>query len=166
MKKLIFIALISFSFSSYSQNRDSIMIRSLQEELAETKEYLNFTNKCLYNVRKEKKIAFLMIASASSIIGLSNVNELNGTNRAKERFNKNYSSAGSNLEERMIANREYQSDLDKIETTKTVILATGGAIIIGGIVLNLISERWFTRAYIVPQKDGFTVGVKYNFKSK
>lgn len=144
MKKLLTILITFFFLSSYAQEQT-----------------LEYTNYCLYKFQQEQKRSMLISFSGAATITLANLDFINGVRKTNKYYETELAVAGENTYQRILAEKEWQNELDKINTRNVIITATGAAIIVAGQVMLFRSYRWLKRAYIVPAEQGIGVAIKF-----
>lgn len=141
--KLIIITIILFCSGSVFAQRNNPVPSNLSTKLDTINFKVDYTNHCLNNFRKEKQLGLKLMLGGAIISYIANDNSINGYNKAH---------SGARID---------QTKLDNSKSLKVVGLVTGGAMVLSGVVFQIISYRHLGRAYLVPDKNGLTVGYKF-----
>jgi hypothetical protein len=174
MKKIsIVFLLLVLCMSAFSQRKSKLLARDALFEFNkqtgiklqvpyDTLSYrLSYTNYCLYKFQKENMIAFsATIIGAGVVFGASN-NSINGIDSANEHWDVMVKIAGSSVEKRIMAERKWEAEIDRLNERNKKMVVAGGVFMLGGGVLHVLSYRWLKRAYLVPIENG--IAVQMNF---
>jgi hypothetical protein len=153
MKILTVIVFIFISLSVSAQKRMytiyqtpmEIMNMKLKTEMDSMNFKLDYTRYCMNQFRKEAQMSYGLIIGGAIIIVLTNTDGINGYTNA---YNEGL--------------RYHNWDkLNSIKTLKTAGLVVGIGAGLSGAALQVISYRWLGRAYIIPDRKGLTVGLKF-----
>ncbi|WP_159522875.1 hypothetical protein [Sunxiuqinia indica] len=172
MKKLtIIILLLCLSIYSFSQTNRNSILGSIKVKLnqdysrdigSDTLSFImNHTNYCLYKFQKENMLGISSQLLGGVLIAIANIDALNGMGNALDTYNYEIAAAGTSLERRILAERKYENKINDLNNTIDVLNVGGGILIIGGSILHVFSYRWLKRAYLIPNKNGLTIGLKF-----
>ena len=154
------VLLLLCSMSVFAQHYDpAITILSTKLDTISFK--VDYTSHCLNKFRKEQQLGYGLMLGGAIVTFLATNEYVNGYKKAYADipYYGYYDNNGvwKNIE----LSRTNQDKLNSITTIRNIGTYTGSAAILSGIVLQFISYRHLKRAYIIPERNGLTVGFKF-----
>lgn len=177
MKKLIFVLLAAIcSITSFGQgskqsfaDRPAIFSsnKTKFDKLKVPADTISFviahTNYCLNKFANENLIAVAAELVGAGVLFYASNDAINGIDKLYDNLALETALAGNSTEKRLLAERKYERKISDAENRNKALTIAGGAIVLGGGVLHIISYRWLKRAYIMPIDNGFAAGIKLKF---
>lgn len=122
---------------------------------------LDYTRYCLQKYRKEQLTGIGLVLVGSIGMAVTNQSFLNGSDKAEQKYLEETAFAGNSYEGKILALRNYQYTLSEIDQSKKLGLIIGGASIVSGTVMYVLSYRWLKKAYIFPYYYGLGAAMKF-----
>lgn len=122
---------------------------------------LDYTRYCLNKYRKDQLSGIGLQFLGSLVLAATNLSFINGSDKAEQKYLDETMRAGNSFEGKTIALRQYQNTLSEIDQTKELGLIIGGASIVSGSIMHVLSYRWLKKAYIFPYYYGLGVAIKF-----
>ncbi|MDP3442939.1 MAG: hypothetical protein Q8T08_08790 [Ignavibacteria bacterium] len=122
---------------------------------------LDYTRYCLQKYRKDQLTGIGLILVGSCVMAVTNQSFINGSDKAEQKYLDETALAGNSFEGKIWALRKYQRTLSEIDQSKELGLIIGGASIVSGSVMYVLSYRWLKKAYIFPYYYGLGVAIKF-----